>query len=79
MKKYRIFETAALAAAFTCALALGTAAQDVENAHLTVTVPDEIAAICDIEANDDAAVKEFDRIASIDEFIVRHLVLNIEK
>ena len=32
-----------------------------------------------IEANDDAAVKEFDRIASIDEFIVRHLVLNIEK
>lgn len=53
MKKYRIPETAALAAAFTCALALGTAAQDVENAHLTVTVPDEIAAICDIEANDD--------------------------
>lgn len=32
-----------------------------------------------IESNKDAAVKEFDRIASIDENIVRHLVLNIEK
>ena len=32
-----------------------------------------------IETNSDAAVKEFDRIASIDENIVRHLVLNIEK
>ncbi len=32
-----------------------------------------------IDSNSDAAVKEFDRIASIDENIVRHLVINIEK
>ena len=32
-----------------------------------------------IDSNSDAAVKEFDRIASIDENIIRHLVLNIEK
>ena len=32
-----------------------------------------------IESNDDAAIKEFDRVASIDENIVRHLILNIEK
>jgi len=32
-----------------------------------------------IDSNTDAAVKEFDRVASIDENIVRHLVLNIEK
>lgn len=32
-----------------------------------------------IESNNDAAVKEFARIASIDENIVRHLVLNVEK
>lgn len=32
-----------------------------------------------IDSNTDAAVKEFDRIASIDENVVRHLVLNIEK
>lgn len=32
-----------------------------------------------IDSNTDAAVKEFDRIASIDETVVRHLVLNIEK
>lgn len=32
-----------------------------------------------IESNSDAAVKEFDRIASIDEFVIRHLILNIEK
>lgn len=31
-----------------------------------------------IEANDDVAIKEFDRIAHIDENIVRHLILNIE-
>ena len=31
-----------------------------------------------IEATDDAAIKEFDRIAHIDENIVRHLILNIE-
>ena len=31
-----------------------------------------------IEANDDKAVKEFDRIAYIDENVIRHLVLNIE-
>lgn len=32
-----------------------------------------------IDSNSDAAVKEFDRIAAIDENIIRHLVLNIEK
>ena len=32
-----------------------------------------------IDSNTDAAIKEFDRIASIDENIIRHLVLNIEK
>lgn len=32
-----------------------------------------------IDSNTDAAVKEFDRIASIDETVVRHLILNIEK
>ena len=31
-----------------------------------------------IEAKDDSAVKEFDRVAYIDENIVRHLILNIE-
>ena len=31
-----------------------------------------------IEANDDKAVKEFDRVAYIDENVVRHLILNIE-
>ena len=32
-----------------------------------------------IDANNDAAVKEFDRISSIDESVVRHLILNVEK
>ena len=32
-----------------------------------------------IDSNNDDAVKEFDRIASIDESVVRHLILNIEK
>ena len=32
-----------------------------------------------IDSNNDAAVKEFDSIASIDESVVRHLILNIEK
>jgi small subunit ribosomal protein S6 len=32
-----------------------------------------------IESNGDACVKEFDRVAKIDENIVRHLILNIEK
>ena len=32
-----------------------------------------------IESKDDAAIKEFDRIALIDEKVIRHLVLNIEK
>ncbi len=31
-----------------------------------------------IETNDDAAIKEFDRVAHIDENVVRHLILNIE-
>ena len=32
-----------------------------------------------IDSNSDKAVKEFDRIASIDENVIRHLVINIEK
>ena len=32
-----------------------------------------------IEANDDEAIKEFDRVARIDENVVRHLVLNLDK
>ena len=32
-----------------------------------------------IESTNDAAVKEFDRVASLDESVVRHLILNIEK
>lgn len=33
----------------------------------------------DIEANDDAAIKEFDRVARIDENVVRHLIINLDK
>jgi small subunit ribosomal protein S6 len=32
-----------------------------------------------IESNTDAAVKEFARIASIDEAVIRYLVINVEK
>ena len=32
-----------------------------------------------IDANSDAAIKEFDRIALIEENVIRHLVLNVEK
>lgn len=32
-----------------------------------------------IEANDDKAIKEFDRLARIDENIVRHLIINLDK
>ncbi|MGM9882363.1 MAG: 30S ribosomal protein S6 [Bacilli bacterium] len=32
-----------------------------------------------IEAMDDAAIKEFDRVARIDENIVRHLIVNLDK
>ena len=32
-----------------------------------------------IESTNDAAIKEFDRVSSIDESVVRHLILNIEK
>ena len=32
-----------------------------------------------IDSSAQTAIKEFDRIASIDESIVRHLILNIEK
>ena len=31
-----------------------------------------------IEAKNDKAVKEFDRVASINENVIRHLILNIE-
>ena len=32
-----------------------------------------------IDSTNDAAIKEFDRVSSIDESVVRHLILNIEK
>ena len=32
-----------------------------------------------IEASNDEAIKEFDRVARIDENVVRHLVLNLDK
>ena len=32
-----------------------------------------------IEANDDEAIKEFDRVAKLDETVVRHLILNLDK
>ena len=32
-----------------------------------------------IEAKDDTSVKEFDRVARIDENVIRHLVLNLDK
>lgn len=32
-----------------------------------------------IDSNTDAAVKEFGRIASLDESIIRHLVINMDK
>ncbi len=32
-----------------------------------------------IETSDDAAVKEFNRVARIDENVVRHLVINLDK
>ena len=32
-----------------------------------------------IDSNTDAAVKEFSRVASLDESIIRYLVINIEK
>ena len=32
-----------------------------------------------IDSNTDAAIKEFNRLASLDESVIRHLVINIEK
>lgn len=32
-----------------------------------------------IEAKDDKVVKEFDRVARIDENVIRHLILNLDK
>lgn len=32
-----------------------------------------------IETSDDASVKEFDRIARIDENVIRHLIINLDK
>ena len=32
-----------------------------------------------IEASDDTAIKEFDRVAKLDETVVRHLILNLDK
>ena len=32
-----------------------------------------------VEAKDDAAIKEFDRVARIDENVVRHLIINLDK
>ena len=35
--------------------------------------------LSNIEAKDDTSVKEFDRVARIDENVIRHLVLNLDK
>lgn len=32
-----------------------------------------------VEASDDKAIKEFDRVARIDENVVRHLIINLDK
>ena len=32
-----------------------------------------------IEANDDSAIREFDRVARLDENVIRHLVINLDK
>ena len=32
-----------------------------------------------IDSSEQKAIKEFDRVASIDETVIRHLILNIEK
>jgi len=32
-----------------------------------------------VETSNDAAIKEFDRVAGIDENVIRHLTLNLEK
>jgi len=32
-----------------------------------------------LEANDDVAIKEFDRVASINENIIRHMIIKLEK
>lgn len=35
--------------------------------------------LINLEANDDKAIKEFDRLALISEDIIRHLIINLEK
>lgn len=32
-----------------------------------------------IDSTNDSAIKEFDRVSSIDESVIRHLILNVEK
>jgi len=32
-----------------------------------------------IESNDDKAIKEFDRVAKINENVIRHLIINLDK
>ena len=53
MKKHCIWKMTAAAAAVGCAMVLSAAAAEVSNDVFTVTVPDEIAAICDIETGTD--------------------------
>lgn len=35
--------------------------------------------LINLEANDDKAIKEFDRLALISEDVVRHLIINLDK
>ena len=48
-------------------------------------MPSKIRAFChegkwhDIEVEDDNCVKEFDRVAKINENVIRHLVINLDK
>jgi len=32
-----------------------------------------------IEANNDSAIREFDRVARLDENVIRHLIINLDK
>ncbi len=35
--------------------------------------------LINLEANDDKAIKEFDRLASLNEDVLRHLIINLDK
>ncbi len=53
MSKQSILRTAVAASVIGCIMAASAYAQEVGNNSFTVTVPEEIAAICDVEVSDD--------------------------